>query len=63
MADHLLTHVTTEQLDAAMEVLGLTPPPGAHLIRLEIEAGLIKADYAAVRRVTRREDAEAKTDG
>lgn len=60
MADHLITHVTKDQLDRAVEVLGLTPPPGAHLIRLEIEAGLIKADYAAVRRVTAQEE---KADG
>lgn len=62
MADHLITQVTTAQLDKAVAILGLTPPPGAHLIRLEIEAGLIKADYAAVRRITARE-AEGETDG
>lgn len=57
MSDHMLTHVSTTKLDEAVAILGLTPAPGTHLIRLEIEAGLIKAEYAAVRRVTAR-DAE-----
>jgi hypothetical protein len=62
VADHLITQVTTAQLDEAVAILGLTPPPGAHLIRLEIEAGVIKADYAAVRRITAR-DVEGEADG
>jgi hypothetical protein len=63
VADHLHTHVTTRQLDQAIEVLGLTPAPGTHLIRLEITAGKITADYAAVRRITSEDYAEEKRDG
>lgn len=63
MADHLITQVTTAQLDEAVAILGLTPPPGTHLIRLEITAGKITADYAAVRRITSEDHAEEKRDG
>lgn len=53
MSDITRTTVTPEQLDRAVEALGLTPPPGIHLIRLVIEHGSVHAEYAAMKKVSR----------